>query len=119
MNENDQPSIPENVLVRLKTKLNGVLGLNPPSMKILIDRFITANFGHANSKTHFAKVNTYNELSSDKMTIKVFFKYLVIARFRKVTITITGTTLSGKEVSVSEDVNLVNPSNVVDNKERT
>ena len=119
MNENDQPSIPENVLVRLKTKLNGVLGLNPPSMKILIDRFITANFGHANSKTHFAKVNTYNELSSDKMTIKVFFKYLVIARFRKVTITITGTTLSGKEVSVSEDVNLVNPRNVVDNKERT
>lgn len=109
---------PENVLVRLKNKLNGALGINPQTLKILIDRFVTTNFGHATSKTHFAKVNTYNELTSPKMTVKVFFKYLVIARFRKIKITITGTTFSGKEVTVSEEVDIVNPGDAVETKEK-
>ena len=102
------PKTPESVLVLFKTKLCAALNINPTTLKLLIDWYVTASFGKASSKTHFAKVNTYNELSSFKMTIKVFFKFLTIARIKKIKITMTATTVMDKEVTVSEEINLLN-----------
>lgn len=102
------PTTPESVLVRIKNKLDLALGISPTTMKQLIDRYVLTSFGKTSSKTHFAKVNTYNELSSFKMTIKVFFKYLTIVRFKKVKIIIIGTTVTDKEVTVTEELDLLN-----------
>lgn len=100
---------PEGVLVRLKEKIRLALGIDVSVLKILIDRFVSNTFqGVTSSKTHFAKVNIYNELAKNKMTIKVFFKFLKIINIRNVKLTITITTQRGKEVSVSEDINLFN-----------
>ena len=98
---------PEGVLVRLKEKLRLALGIDTSVLKILIDRFVTNTFqGVTSSKTHFAKVNIYNELAKNKMTIKVFFKFLKIILIKKVEIKITVTTQRGREISVSEEINL-------------
>ena len=100
---------PEGVLVRLKEKIRLALGIDVFGLKVLIDRFVSNTFqGIANSKTHFAKVNIYNELAKNKMTIKVFFKFLKIINIKTVRITITIVTPKGKEVSVSEEINLFN-----------
>ena len=98
---------PEGVLVRLKEKLRLALGIDTSVLKILIDRFVTNTFqGVTSSKNHFAKVNIYNELAKNKMTIKVFFKFLKIILIKKVEIKITVTTQRGREISVSEEINL-------------
>ena len=98
---------PEGVLVRLKEKLRLALGIDTSVLKILIDRFVTNTLqGVTSSKTHFAKVNIYNELAKNKMTIKVFFKFLKIILIKKVEIKITVTTQRGREISVSEEINL-------------
>lgn len=100
---------PEGVLVRLKEKLRLKLGIDASVLKILIDRFVSNTFqGVTSSKTHFAKVNIFNELAKNKMTIKVFFKFLKIISIKKVTITITAVTMRDREVSVSEEINLFN-----------
>jgi hypothetical protein len=100
---------PEGVLVRLKEKIRLALGIDVSVLKILIDRFVSNTFqGVTSSKTHFAKVNIYNELAKNKMTIKVFFKFLKIINIKNVKITVTITTPRGKEVSVSEEINLFN-----------
>ena len=104
----DLPTTPESVLVRIKNKLCIALNINPQTLKILIDQYVTASFGKTSSKTHFAKSNTYNELSSFKMTIKVFFKFLTIARIKKLKITLVATTVMDKEVTVTEEINLIN-----------
>ena len=100
--ENQPPNTPEGVLVFMKNKLNIALGIDTRVMKLLIDRFVILNLGKGSSKTHFAKVNTYKELFSPKMTIKVFFKYLNIIRLKSIKITITATTINDREVTVSE-----------------
>lgn len=100
---------PEGVLVRLKDKLCLELGIDVYKLKVLIDKFILNIFqGVTNSKTHYAKTNHYNELSNNKMTIKVFFKFLKIINIKNVRITITVTTARDREVTVSEDINLFN-----------
>lgn len=104
----DLPTTPESVLVRIKQKLDLALGISTTTLKQLIDRYVVTSFGKTSSKTHFAKVNTYNELSSFKMTIKVFFKYLTIARIKKVKIIIVATTVMDREVTVVEELDLLN-----------
>lgn len=104
----DNTNTPEGILVLLKTKLSKSLGITPQMLKNLIDHFVTVNFGNMPSKTHFAKVNIYNELTSPKMTIKVFFKYLLIARIKKVEIIVIATTTHDKVVEAREEFNLIN-----------
>lgn len=100
-------STPEGILVRLKTKLQKTLGLEPQDLKKAVDHYVTKMFhGSTSSKTHFAKVNTYNELSKDRMTIKVFFKYLRILNVKKVQIKITVLTQRDREYTVIDEVNL-------------
>ena len=98
---------PEGILVRLKDKLCLALDLDVYKIKLLIDRFITTSFqGNLNTKSHFAKVNIYNELSKNKMTIKVFFKFLRIINVKNIKISITIRTQKDREITVSEDINI-------------
>lgn len=96
----------EGVLVVLKGKLFDAMKLNVETLRLAIDRYISIKHGKGYSKSHFDKVNTFHELTSDKMTIKVFFKFLRILRIKKVTITMTVTTQFDKLVTVEEDVYL-------------
>jgi hypothetical protein len=95
---------PEGVLVRIKNKLNLALNINAQTLRLLIDRYVSIKYGKSYTKNHFDKVNTYNELCIDKMTIKVFFKFLRIIQIKKITINVTVTTARDKEVTVSEDI---------------
>jgi len=106
---------PEGVLVRLKEKIRLKLGLDVYNLKVLIDRFVSnASQGVTSSKTHFAKVNIYNELSKPKMTIKVFFKFLKIINIKSVKISITVVTPKDREVTVTEEINLFSKGGLED-----
>lgn len=110
---------PEGVMVRIKNKVCLALNINTQTLKLLIDRFVSMKYGRTSSKAHFDKVNTYNELSSDKMTVKVFFKFLRIIQIKKITISVTVTTVRDKEVTVSEDIfmSTYDPKGETDDKE--
>lgn len=100
-------STPEGVLVRLKEKICIALGIDVSKLKILIDQFVTTHITRdTTSKSHFAKVNYYNEISKDKMTIKVLFKFLRIIKIKRLKITFTLVTVRDREITVSEDINL-------------
>lgn len=94
----------EGVLVRLKNKINFGFNINPQTLKLLVDEFVYRKYGRSNTKAHFDKVNTYNELTSDRMTIKVFFKFLRVIKIKKVTFTLTVVNHRDKEITITEDV---------------
>lgn len=105
--EREPINTPDGILVRLKNKLCLALGIDTHKLKILIDRFVLKAFnGITNSKVHFDKINTYNEINKEKMTIKVFFKFLKILEITKVRISITVTTKRNVSVTVYEDINI-------------
>lgn len=105
--EKEPINTPDGILVRLKNKLCLALGIDTHKLKILIDRFVLKAFnGITNSKVHFDKINTYNEINKEKMTIKVFFKFLKILEITKVRISITVTTKRNVSVTVYEDINI-------------
>lgn len=105
--EKEPINTPDGILVRLKNKLCLALGIDTHKLKILIDRFVLKAFnGVTNSKVHFDKINTYNEINKEKMTIKVFFKFLKILEITKVRISITVTTKRNVSVTVYEDINI-------------
>lgn len=111
--ESEPVNTPDGVLVRLKDKLCLALGIDVHKLKILIDRFVLKAFnGVTNSKVHFDKINTYNDLNKPKMTIKVFFKFLKIAEIASVRISITATTKRGVTVTVHEDINFLSDENL-------
>jgi len=106
-NDKQIVNTPEGILVRLKDKLCLALGLDAYKIKLLIDRFILTTFqGSLNTKSHFAKVNIYNELSKNKMTIKVFFKFLRIINVKNIKISVTIRTHKDREFTVHEDINI-------------
>lgn len=98
---------PEGILVRLKNKICLTMGIDTYKLKILIDRFLNINFKDvAPSKRHYDKVNILNEFSKNKMTIKVFFKFLKIINIKHVRFNITLTTFNNKEINLTEDIDL-------------
>lgn len=100
---------PEGLLVRIKIKLCDALNVNPATLRVLIDQYVNRHYDRTSVKTHFTKVNLYNELSSDKMTVKTFInKFLRVLMIKKFEITIKVTTVRDKEVSVTETVYLAN-----------
>lgn len=104
---NNIPNTPEGVLMRLKEKVCLGLELDPFKLRLLVDRFVTNTFSTSpGSKINFAKVNINNELTKNKMTIKVFFKFLKILNIKKVRFSVTITTARDKELTVFEDINL-------------
>ena len=97
---------PDGVLARLCDKLNIKLGIDHHRLKILIDRFVMKVFnGVQNTATHDDKINTYNEIIKNRMTIKVLFKYFRIIDVKKVTISVTVVTRRDVTVTVEEEVN--------------
>ena len=109
---------PDGVLVRLKNKLCIALGVDTHRLKILIDRFVMRAFnGVTNTSMHFDKINTYNEINKNKMTIKVFFKFLKIIDIKTVTISIKVVTRRDVEVIVSEDIHIFSTDSVQEVKD--
>lgn len=101
------PNTPEGVLMRLKEKICLVLEIDPFKLRLLVDRFVTNTFANSpGPRINFAKVNINNELTKNKMTIKVFFKFLRILNVKKIRFSITITTPRDKEITVFEDINL-------------
>lgn len=102
---------PENLLVRIKNKLNIAMGIDATRLKLYIDRYVIRTFdGKVNSTATYDKVNAYNELTSDKMTVKVFFKYLAMLDLASIRFTVTIKTIRGAEYTVHEDVNFIQPN---------
>ena len=100
---------PEGVLVNIRTKLCKALELDSSKLKLLVDKFVRENMQVFGSKTHYVRVNTYNEFTGEKMTIKGFFKFLRIINIQSVTITVKVKTNFGREVEVSDEQMLANP----------
>lgn len=98
---------PEGVLVRIKSMLCVALDLTPSRLKLLVDKFVRENMQTSGSKTHYTRVNTYNEFTTDRMTIKVFFKFLRILDIQSVEFKVRVKTRMGREVEVAEVVHLV------------
>ena len=93
--------------MRLKEKICLVLEIDPFKLRLLVDRFVTNTFANSpGPRINFAKVNINNELTKNKMTIKVFFKFLRILNVKKIRFSITITTPRDKEITVFEDINL-------------
>lgn len=93
--------------MRLKEKICLVLEIDPFKLRLLVDRFVTNTFANSpGPRINFAKVNINNELTKNKMTIKVFFKFLRILNIKKIHFSITITTPRDKEITVFEDINL-------------
>ena len=110
--EQQPTNTPEGILVRIKNKLCLATGIDTFLLRSLIDKFITTSLqGETSSKTHFAKVNAYNELTASTMTIKVLFKFFRILRVKNVKFTVTITTIKGNEYTATEDVNLFTNEN--------
>ncbi len=108
----DPSNTPDGVLARLCEKLNIKLAIDESRLKILIDRFVMKVFnGIQNTATHYDKINTYNEINKNRMTIKVLFKYFRIIDAKKVTIRVTVVTRRDVEVSVEEEVNFFSIDN--------
>lgn len=101
------PNTPEGVLMRLKEKICLALEIDSFKLRLLVDRFVTNTFASLpGPRTNFAKVNINNELTKNKMTIKVFFKFLRILNVKKVRFSVSITTPQNKEITVFEDINL-------------
>ena len=108
----DPSNTPDGVLARICEKLNIKLAIDESRLKILIDRFVMKVFnGIQNTATHYDKINTYNEILKNRMTIKVLFKYFRIIDAKKVTIRVTVVTRRDVEVSVEEEVNFFSIDN--------
>jgi len=97
--------------MRLKEKICLALEIDPFKLRLFVDRFVTNAFAASpGPRTNFAKVNINNELTKNKMTIKVFFKFLRILNVKKIRFSITLTTIRDNEITVSEDINLFTSS---------
>lgn len=103
---NKYVNTPEGVLVRIKNKINLAMHINTQTLKLYIDSYVSSKYNKSSTKAHFDKVNAYVDFCRDKMTIKVFFKYLRVLRIKKISFTITVTTARGHEVTVTEDIHM-------------
>jgi hypothetical protein len=103
----DIPDTPEGVLMRLKLRICESLGISPGALRTHVDRFVNNIFANTpGPRTNFAKVNINNELTKNRMTIKVFFKFLRILNVKRVKFSVTITTIRDVEVTVDETINL-------------
>ena len=100
-------STPDGFLAFLIRKLLITTGVDSPRLKILIERYIRLNQSTNEYKKHHGRVNIYNEIfKKGKMSIKGFFRTLVILRYSKVKITITVTNHLGREITVVDEIML-------------
>lgn len=93
-------------LVRIKDKI--LLSLNIPFrvLKSLVDRYVESKSSETPFTKNFEKVNLLNSFNKNKMTIKVFFKFLKVILAEEVEFVITIKTKTGKSITVREQVRL-------------
>ena len=95
------------MLVGLKSKLCAKIGLDHANMKKLIDSYTVNEMkGINNSKSQFTKMNYYQQFYKPRMTIKTFFKFLRVINVVNVKLSVTITTVRGREITVEDDINL-------------
>lgn len=105
---NKELTIADGVLSKLKKKLCAAMGLKDAQLKALIDEYTVVSLeGNDSNRVGFDRINTFNELTKPKMTIKVFFKFLRIVKVKSIRIVVTAQTKYGKEFTVHEDVNFM------------
>lgn len=97
---------PEGVLVRIKDKLCLTIGLDVSRIKLLVDRYVIKTVSSDGSKSHFTKVNMFNDLTRDRMTIKVFFKFLRVILVKRVTLRVEVTTVDDYDYNVTDELSL-------------
>lgn len=95
------PVSPESVLVSLRDKVMLSLGMTHTTLKMAVDKFVRENMQTTGSKTHYIRGNTYNEFTTDKMTIKVFYKFLRIIGIESVEFSVRVRTKTGRQAQVS------------------
>lgn len=98
---------PESLLVRLKDKILLKLNIDSAMLKNYIVTFVNNILRNSTpSKMHYSIVNMNNEFTSNKMTIKCFFKFLMVIRIKKIKFTLTVTDNYDREVTVTEEISL-------------
>lgn len=106
MRGDEGTNTPEGVLVRIKDKLCLIIGLDLSRIKLLVDRFVMTTVSLDGSKSHFTKVNMFNDLTRNRMTIKVFFKFLRTILVKHVVITVSVVTVDNVECEVQDVMSL-------------
>lgn len=101
------PNTPGGMLANLAYKLKIAKRLEITGIKSAIDKFVMIAFARAKTKSHYAKVNMYNEITAKEMTIRVFMKFLHILEPRKVVFHLEFTDRNGEVTVVSEKVDYV------------
>lgn len=99
-------STPEGILVRIKNKVSLELGINSIALKLLIDKYVAIHEAPTRLGTHTEKINRYSIFGTDKMTIKVFFKFLRYIEVRKVKFSVTVRNAHQTTVTAYEEVEL-------------
>ena len=112
-------STPGGVLTALKNKLCLELAINTNKLKILINSYTLKAFnGQQTVKMQFDKMNTFNELTKEDMSIKVFFKFLKLLDPKTVKITIEIETKNDQHVSVTETIRYFNSNGEVNKEDK-
>ena len=93
---------PEGVLVNIRNKMINELEISAPTLKSLIDRFVSIHFGGKKLSSHHTRVNTDTDMVAPKMTIKKFFMLLHIIQISRVEIIVRVTTNQGNIHEVKE-----------------
>lgn len=97
----------DGILVRLKNMIAAKLKIDVVQLKCYIDQYVSEFGDGDSSKSNMTKSNMYNEFTRNKMTFRVFIKFLRVIRTSKIQINIKITTLDGHEVEVTDDVKLL------------
>ncbi len=102
------PKNQETFLVHLAWDIVTALGTNINNVRQCVDWYVGNLYGRTSSKTHFARVNLLNELTSTKMTVKVFFKFLLVLKLKRIKLKVTIEDAKGAERSFETDWSLMN-----------
>lgn len=96
---------PETILSRMTNKIMLMLHLDASKIKNQVNAY--AHLISKNKSTvglYQTKMNFVSNLTKPKMTIKTFFKFLIILRAKKVDFHITVTLSNGKVLEVHEKI---------------
>jgi hypothetical protein len=107
--KNTRHNSPDSFLVDIKEAISASMGLDGHTLAKCVDRFVSKLLPDLDSvKKRYICTNILGELSKDKMTIKVFFKFLRIINIKKIKFNIEVTTAKDNIHVVQKEVNFTN-----------
>lgn len=81
---------PDSFLVVIKNQLCRAMGIDNSILVSSIDRFVNQTLPDLDSvKKRYIRTNIFSEFAKDKMTVKVFFKFLRIINIKKIKFNVT------------------------------